>query len=244
MINCEDTLSSASLLLITALILASMNSVAVAYSETDTTFECFSRERLGLLVQIEVTAIAWPGERVNVTVNATATQANVHISYVHVNVSSLKENRSETLLSNNSFLDDTHLRLGDSNQTSYGMLIPEDSLPGLLYGEVEYAWSIEGDDNVEKEVNAFPATYIQNKPYQDLLEDYVALNNSRDALQENYTSLEANYTDLQQKYQMLADSQTAQDNATGLMYIFLITTAIFVVTTILLLAKRPKAPTW
>jgi len=109
---------------------------------------------------------------------------------------------------------------------------------------VEYAWSIEDDYTVEEEVNAFPATYIQNKPYRDLLQDYEALSNSRDALQENHTSLEANYTDLQQNYQTLADGQTAQDNATGLMYVFLITTAIFVVTTILLLAKRPKAPTW
>jgi hypothetical protein len=230
-------------LLITVLISASMNSVAIVYSETDTTFVCFSRERLGLLVQIAVTAIAWPGESANVTINATATQANVYIRYIHVNVSSLKENRNETLLNSTSFLEDAHLRLGDSNQTSYGMLIPEDSLPGLLYGEVAYVWSIEDDDNVEEEVNAFPATYVQNKPYQDLLEDYEALNNSRNVLQENYTSLEANYTELQQKYQTLADSQTAQDNATGLMYVFLITTAIFVVTTVLLLAKRPKAPT-
>lgn len=221
-----------------------MNSAAVVHSETDTTFECFSRERLGLLVQIEVTAIAWPGESASVTINATATQANVHIGYLHINISSLKENRSETLLSSDSFLEDVHLGLGDSNQTSYGVLIPEDSLPGLLYGELEYAWSIEGDDSVEKEANVFPATYIQNKPYQDLLENYEALSNSRDALQKNYTSLEANYTDLQQSYQTLADGQTAQDNATGLMYIFLITTAIFVATTILLLARRPKAPTW
>jgi hypothetical protein len=221
-----------------------MNSVAVVYSETDTMFVCLSRERLGLLVQMEVTEIAWHGESANVTINATATQANVHIRYIHVNVSSLRENRSETLLSGNSFLEDVHLRLGESNQTSYGLLIPEDSLPGLLYGEVEYAWSIEDDYTVEEEVNAFPATYIQNKPYQDLLEDYEALSNSRDALQENHTSLEANYTDLQQKYQTLADSQTAQDNATSLMYVFLITTAVFVVTTILLLAKRPKTPAW
>ena len=233
-----------SVLLIAALVLASMNLILVVYSQTATTFECFSRERLGLLVQIEVTASAWPGESANVTIDATATQANVHILYIHVNVSSLRENRSETLLSNNSFLENFHLGLGESNQTTYEMVIREDSLPGLLYGKVAYAWSIEGDDNVEEEINVFPATYIQNKPYQDLLEDYTALNNSHDILQESYTGLEANYTDLQQQYQTLADSQTAQDNATALMYVFLITTAIFVITTILLLAKRPKAPTW
>ena len=110
------------------------------------------------------------------------------------------------------------------------MLIPEDSLPGLLYGQVEYVWSIEGDERVEKEADVFLATYVENKPYRDLLEDY--------------TRMEANYTDLKKEYQTLANGRTAQDGATGLMYVFFITTAIFVVTTILLLLKRPKAPTW
>ncbi|MGB9134452.1 MAG: hypothetical protein WCC63_02535 [Candidatus Bathyarchaeia archaeon] len=232
-------------LLITTLILASVSLVAVAYSEDDTAaFECFSREHLGLLVRIEVTALAWPGDNVNVTINATATQANVHIRYIHVNVSSLKENRSETLLSNTSFLEDVHLSLGGSNQTSYAIGISEDSVPGLLYGEVEYAWSIEGDENLEEEADTFPATYIQNKPYQDLLEDHEVLSDFSDALQKNYTDLEANYTDLQQEYQALADSQKTQSSATGLVYVLLITTGIFVVTTILLLAKHPKASTW
>jgi hypothetical protein len=230
------------LLIATLILTISLNTIA--YSETDNIFKCFSRKRLGLLVEIEVTALAWPGENVNFTLIANATQANIHVRYVHINVSSLKENRSETLLSSQSFLEDAHLQLGHSNQTFYQVVIPNGTLPGLLYGKIEYAWSIEGDDDVEKEADNFAATYVQNKPYQDLLEDYEVLDDYSNALQENYTRLEANYTDLQQKYQALADSQTGQGGATGLMYVFLITTGIFVVTTILLLAKRPKTSSW
>jgi hypothetical protein len=77
-----------------------------------------------------------------------------------------------------------------------------------------------------------------------LLEDYEVLDRFSDALEKNYTDLDADYAELQQEYQALADSQTTQDNATSLMYVFLVTTGIFVVTTILLLAKHPKMPTW
>jgi len=228
--------------LLTALILANLSTIA--YSETDEMYECFSRKRLGLLVEIRVTALAWPGENITITIKAAASEANINLRYIHVNVSSLKENRSETLLSSIAFLEETHLSLGEANETSYEVPVPEDTLPGLLYGKVEYKLSVEGDEDVETEFDVFPATYIQNKPYEDLKEDYDVLMNLYDALETNYTSLEANYTDLQGKYQELVDTQTSQDNTTSLMYIFLATTVIFVITTILLLVKRPKAATW
>lgn len=220
-----------------AVLILTISVNTVAYSETDNVFMCFSRTRLGLSVEIEVTALAWPGENAAFAVRANATQANIHVRYVHVNVSSLKENRNETLLSSQSFLEDAHLVLGESHQTSHLVIIPNDTLPGLLYCKIEYAWSIEGEDDVEKEVDNFAATYIQNKPYQELLEDYESLDDFSNALQ-------MNYTDLQQRYQSLADSQTVQGGATGLAYVFLITTGIFVVTTILLLAKHPKTSLW
>lgn len=231
-------------MLITTSILLSISISAIAYPETNENYKCYSLERSGLLVEIEVTSLVWPGENITITIKAVATQANIHIHYIHVNVSSLKENRSETLLSSIIFLKDIHFNLGESNEAAYKVLIPEDTLPGLLYGEVKYKWSIEGDDNLVEELNVFPATYIQNKPYEDLRQNYEALNSYCNDLQSNYTSLEANYTDLQEKYQQLVGNQIAQDNATGLMYLFLITTAIFVVTTILLMVKRPNATTW
>lgn len=231
-------------LLIMIVILSGISMSAIAHSENNEMCKCYSRERSGLLVEIEVTALAWPGNNVTISIKAVATQANIHIRYIHINVSSLKENRSKTLLNSTAFLVDQHLNLGELEETSYEVFIHNDTLPGLLYGEVEYGWSIEGDEYVLKELNTFPATYIQNKPYEDLRQAYDSLNNFCNDLQGNYTSLEANYTDLQQKYQELSGNQIAQNNSTGLMYLFIITTAIFVVTTILLLVKRPKTATW
>jgi hypothetical protein len=212
------------LLLAAILALLTVSFTGVASSQDEPAlFECFSRDRAGLLVKIETAALAWPGNNINVTINATATQANIHVHHVHVLVKSLVENRSETVLANMLFLENASLHLGDSNKTSYSVEIPEDSIPGLLYGEVEYAWSIEGDTILQEETHIFLATYIRNKPYRDLLETYGAL---------------------EQQYQALADSHAAQENATGLMYVFLITTGIFVVTTILLLATHPRSSTY
>ena len=227
------TLSSA-LLLTILLAVSAISLVAVAHAQDDPVLaECFSLEGSGLLVQIQTAALAWPGDNVTITVNATATHADIHVRSLHVHVLSLKENRSETVLGALSFPDNTHLNLSGSAQVSHTISIPENSAPGLLYGEVDYAWSIEGDDDLFDEAATFPATYVQNKPYHDLLEDYEALKAFADALQ-------SNYTDLQAQYHTLADSHAAETNATGLMYVFLITTAIFVVTTILLLATHPK----
>lgn len=217
---------------------------APVYSETDEKYKCYSLDSLGLLVEIETSALAWPEENINITIRAEATQANIHIYYIQVNIFSLKENRDETLLDNTAFIEDTHLNLGEFNETSYEVLIPKDTLPGLLYGEVEYSWSIEGDPSVFDKLKAFPATYIQNKPYEELRQAYDSLNSFCDDLQANYTSLEANHTDLQQKYQQSEDQQIGENNSTGLMYIFIITTGIFVATTILLMIRRPKTTTW
>ncbi len=230
-------------LLAATLILVRMGLGAVAYSVTADDNTGYWHEEMGLLVEIEITPLAWPGEKANVTLRAVATQANIHIRYIHVNVSSLKENRSQTLLSSISFLNEAHIGLGESNSTSYEVAIPEDTSPGLLYGEVEYEWSLEGDGHVEEQADVFLATYVQNKPYEALKQDYDALNGFYSELQGNHTELAGNYTDLQERYQELVDEQAAESNATGLMYIFIITTAIFVATTIILLVKQPKT-TW
>jgi hypothetical protein len=229
---------SSVLLLTTVLAVSAISLVAVAHAQDDPAlFECFSREGSGLLVRIQTAALAWPGDNVTITVNATATHADIHIRSVHVRILSLKENRSETVLGALSLPENTLINLGGSAQVSHTVSIPENSVPGLLYGEVDYAWSIAGDDDLFDEAATFPATYVQNKPYQDLLEDYAVLQAFADDLQ-------SNYTDLQAQYQTLADNHVAETNATGLMYVFLITTAIFVVTTILLLVTHPKTSTY
>lgn len=228
------------------LIVATVCLVKLAHPETEDTQTFYSLDYGGLLVEIKAPAQAWPGNKINITIRAEAS-AKIHINFIRANITSLKEGREEIpLLSTVTFLENKDLEPGEFNETIYEVTIPEDALPGLIYGMAWYNWYIKGTAPATFEMlpQAFPATFIENKPYLDLKEDYDALNSSYNELQGKYASLKTNHTDLQEKYQQLAGSQNAQGNATGLMYLFLITTGIFVVTTVLLLVKRPKAAAW
>jgi hypothetical protein len=230
---------------VATLILTSVYLVANVDSEGNDLYKCYSHESAGLLlIEIEATALAWPGENVTILARANATQANVHIRYIHVNILSLRDNRTETLLNSKSFFLDSHLSIQNSREISYKVAIPEDTLPGLLFGEVEFQWSIEGSPDVEKEFDTFPATYIQNKPYEDLRQEYEGLYSVFNDLKTNYTQLQLNFTDLQQDHLALETEQIGQSNATGLMYLFLITTGIFIATTIILIIRNPKGTVW
>ena len=200
----------------------------------------------GLLVKVEGPAIAWPGDEINITVRVQAS-AKIHIDFVNLNVSSLEMNREEVpLLGTVSFLNNVDLNPEAINQTSYEVEVPNDALPGLIYGMIWYSWHIKGSvpDPHVMLPKAFPATFIENKPYIELKEDFDDLNSSYRNLQNSYTSLDANYTDLQERFQQLESAQIGESNATGLMYLFLITTGIFVATTLILMIRRPKAATW
>ncbi len=231
-------------LLVASLVVASTSICGFATPISSERYKCYSGERSGLLIEIEVTPLAWPEENITVQVRAVATQANVHIRFIHINISSLRENWNKTLLKGTTFLSEAHLNLTDSMEKLYNVSVPSDTLPGLLYGEVEYKWSIESSDDVFRELNAFPATYIQNKPFEELKQGYDTLSSLFNDLQANYASLEANFTDLQQEYQQLEGKHIGENSATGLMYLFLVTTGVFVITTILLMVKRPKTTTW
>lgn len=119
------------------------------------------------------------------------------------------------------------------------MEIPDDALPGLIYGMVWYDWYIEGNipDYHQIFPKAFPATLIENEAYLDLKEDY-------DFLKSAYITLESNFTDLQEGFNELESKIVGESNARNLMYLFLITTGIFVITTTLLMVRWPKSTSW
>lgn len=230
-------------LLITTVILASISISATVYSETEER-QVYSFTQGGLVIEIESPIQAWPGDRLNVTIKVKAV-AEIHIDFINASISCLTENLTETSIKYIDFVKDFDFSSGQTYEQRYEVVVPEDALSGLIYGKFRYSWYIKGDiPTYVDNVHAFQITFIQNKAYEDLRQAYDSLNSFCNDLQANYTSLEANYTDLQQKYQELAGNQIAQNNSTGLMYLFVITTAIFVVTTILLLIKRPKTTTW
>ena len=226
------------------LLFANISISTVAYSQTEERKVCYSLNWGVFLMEIIAPTQAWPGETINVTINAEAS-TEIHIEFINAAVSCLKDNLTETQIGTINFLENFDLSSGEKYEQHYEVVIPEDALPGLIYGKLQYSWFIKGDIRTYfEDVDAFQVTFVQNKAYEELRQAYDALNSFAEDLQDNYTSLEANYTDLQQKYQQITDNQIAQNNATGLMYLFLITTGIFVVTTILLIVRRPKTATW
>ena len=229
-------------LLITTLILA-ISLSTTAYSETEER-QVYSFTQGGLLIEIESPIQAWPGDRINITIRVNAS-AEIYVNFINANISCLTENLTETSIKYIDFLENFDFSSGQTYEQHYEVVVPVDALPGLIYGELQYSWYIKGTilTNVDN-VHGFQVTFIQNKAYEDLRQAYDSLNSFRDDLQTNYTSLEANYTDLQQKYQQLEGQQIGENNSTGLMYIFIITTGIFVVTTILLMVRPPKTTTW
>lgn len=229
----------ASALMLTVLFLAVISLARPARTDTVETPTCYKSDYGCLLVEVEAPATAWPGDTINVTVRAGAS-AKIHIDFINVNFSCLRGNLEKVpLLSTTTTLENVDLDTGSLNETCYKLEIPDDALPGLIYGVVWYDWYIEGTHPAHMQIfpQAFPATFIENEVYIELKADY-------DILESSYTTLESNYTDLQEEYHELESKIGGENNATNLMYLFLITTGIFVVTSILLMIRRPKSTSW
>jgi len=226
------------------LLFASISLSTVAYSQTEERKICYSLNWGVFRIEIVAPVQAWPGDTINITINAEAS-TEIHIEFINAVVSCLKDNLTETPIGTINFLENFDFSSGEKYEQHYEVSISVDALPGLIHGKLQYSWYIKGDIRTYfEDVDVFQVTFVQNKAYEELRQAYDALNGFAEDLEANYTSLEANYTDLQQKFQQITDNQIVQNNATGLMYLFLITTGIFVVTTILLIVRRPKATTW
>jgi len=229
----------ASALMLTLLFLAVISLARPSRTDTVETQTCYTFNYGCLLVEVEAPATAWPGDTINVTVRANAS-AKIHVDFINVNFSCLRGNLEKVpLLSTTTTLENVDLDWGSLNETRYKLEIPDDALPGLIYGMVWYDWYIKGSipDHHQIFPKAFPATFIENEAYIELKEDYGILESA-------YTTLESNYTDLQEEYHELESKIAGGNNATNLMYLFLITTGIFVVTSILLMIRRSKSTSW
>lgn len=221
------------------LFLAVISLARSSRSDTVETQTCYTLDYGGLLVEVEAPVTAWPGEVINVTVRTKAS-AKIHVDFINVNFSCLRGNLEKVpLLSTMTTLRNVDLDSGSLNEMRYRLEISDDALPGLIYGMVWYDWYIEGNipDHHQIFPKAFPATFIENEAYIELKEDY-------DTLESSYTTLESNYTDLQEQYHELESEIAMENNATSLMYLFLISTGIFAVTTTLLMIRRPKSTSW
>jgi len=99
--------------------------------------------------------------------------------------------------------------------------------------------------------NSLYTTYVRERTYDELLRDYDALRADYDRLISNYDSLRTDYIELNSKYESLkADygelilkhgaSKRELATAKSMMYIFIVTTMVFIATTVYFARRKPK----
>lgn len=229
----------ASILMLIGFFLITISLAGIEMSDAAEVQKCYTLDYGGLLIEVEAPTSAWPGDTINITVSVKAS-AEIHVDFINVNFSCQREGLEKVpLLSTTTTLKNIDLTSESLNETRYELEIPDDALPGLIYGMIWYDWYIKGNIPSPHQIfpTAFSTTFIENEAYIELKEDF-------DNLESSYITLESNYTDLQERYHMLESKITEENSATNLVYLFLITTGIFVVTTILLIIRRPKSSSW
>ena len=93
-------------------------------------------------------------------------------------------------------------------------------------------------DSLKSDYDSLKATYDSLKSsYASLQTDYSKLSSNYDALQEDYNSLLADYDALESEYETSVGELGTSRN---LMYVFVVTTIVFIATSIILFVRKPK----
>ena len=135
--------------------------------------------------------------------------------------------QNETLLRSIAIsgLERVDLVSNETRQYVYEISIPAEISPGLTYGSISYEWTCWGM-SLKVSPTGFPVTYVRNKEYEELRDDYQALNLT-------YWSLQGNYTELESQYSGELGSTR------NVMYILIVTTVVSVAS-VFFLIRRPK----
>jgi hypothetical protein len=184
------------------------------------------QEHGGLIVEVEAPYQVYPSEKINLTVKVRA-WTEIYVLYMHLNISGLMNERNETLLTSIAISDLEHVDLvfNETCQYVYEISIPVEISPGLTYGSISYEWTCWGIP-AKVSPTGFPVTYVRNKEYEELHNDYQILNSTYWSLQENYTKLESQYSG-------------ELGGTRNMMYVLIVTTVVSVAS-VFFLIRRPK----
>jgi hypothetical protein len=176
----------------------------------------------GLKINIYAPVQVYPGEYINVTVRAEAvTQMN--IEYIHIKIYGVTNATTEVTLANITHLEDSIL---DLYEVTYNVSIPDNILPGLTYGVISCEWDFMGAPQ-KIPSSGFAMTYVNNVALEQLQAEYEELSATHQAIVHNYTELES-------------DFQEEVGSTRNLAYVFIATTAVAIITVIVLLMRKPK----
>lgn len=216
-----------SLFLLSVFVLTVTSSVVgQSTQEEKRTVYYHGEEQGGLIVDVEAPYQAYPNEKIDLTVKVRAC-TDICVLYMHLNISGLINEKNETLLGSFTIsdLEDVELVFNETRQYTYEILIPAEISPGLIYGNISYEWTFWG---TSKEISptGFPVTYVRNKEYEELRNDYQVLNSTYWSLQDNYTKLESQYSG-------------ELGSTRNMMYVLIVTTVVSVAS-VFILIRRPK----
>lgn len=257
----------------------------------------------GLKVRAYAPYQAYPGDTIEVRVSA---EAEEDLDNIYLTIDIFGSKPKEGKEGYDDWEDDIRVLRGvdwdegDDKDHKYDVEIPEDSDPGLVYGHITAEWTTVEDYEDHTYAESFTITYIMNKDYEDLQEDYEdlsseydklktdyedlssthsdllatydslksdynslnatydSLKSSHDSLQTDYSELSSNYDALQEDYKslnseynsLLADYEALESEyetsvselgtSRNLMYVFVVTTVVFIATSIILFMRKPK----
>jgi len=176
----------------------------------------------GLKINIYAPVQVYPGDNINVTVRTEAV-TQLYIKYIHIIISGVTNATTEVTLANISHLEDSIL---DLYEATYNVSIPDNISPGLTYGVISCEWDFMGAPQ-KIPSSGFAMTYVNNVALEHLQAEYEELNAVHQAIVQNYTELES-------------DFQEEVGSTRNLAYVFIATTAVAIITVIVLLMRKPK----
>jgi hypothetical protein len=182
----------------------------------------FHTEYGGIKINISSPVQVYPGENINVTVSAEAV-IQLNVKYIRIKIYGVTNATTEVILANITHLEDSTI---DLYEVTYNVSIPDNISPGLTYGVISCEWDFMGAPQ-KIPSSGFPMTYIANVAFDHLQAEYEELNVTHQSIVENYTELESEF-------------EREIDSTRNLTYVFIATTAIAIITVIVLLTRRPK----
>lgn len=182
----------------------------------------YSIEYGGLKININAPIQVYPGENISINIIAEAV-TQVNIEYIHVLIKGATNATNEVILANITHSENSSLSFYEAR---YNFSIPEKISPGLTYGVISCKWDFMGAPQ-KIPSSGFPMTYVNNVALENLKTEYKELNATHHSIVQNYTELES-------------DFEEEVGSTRNLVYVFIATTAIAIITVIILLMRKPK----
>ena len=231
--------------MLTILCLVFARNMKVQASEEMQTF--FQVDYAGLWLRVDATNEAVPGENITIHVSSNCTAEGLHVNYLNVSVYGFKmAGQEKTALQTICLLTNSSIPFNQTTENSTIVFVPND-VYGSIYCDLYLDYSVFSAPM--QQTPSFTITSVRNVYYEQLKQDFEALNASHQQILDDYNQLNSTYQQLnetywslQQNFSDLQATTTTLDNTRSAAVVLGITTAFFAITTIYLIFRKPREP--